>query len=529
VALLIGVAGVASVMAQGEAAQVDAEGRDWRLTKLAHDGSLVHVTDLASGAASRAPGVLGVPTLGIEDERRAAGWTGCNAWTATFELDGDAVTLGPVAVTRAACPEPAGTIEATFLDDLELVTSWSIDADAGDPDLELLTLSDSVGDAVLVFVPIPASPLLGSWQVVAYRDAGGAVVPSIAGAAPTATFDAAGRLTGFTGCRPFGADYVVDGQTLAIGLAATTADPCEEPLAARERDFLAALGSSTGAALLTDTTLLLTDSAGSTALILESAGPAPSPSPEPTATLTASPAPTPTPVPTPTAAPARVRVPDLRGDSEADAIAALNDADLLIGDRFRRYHDGVVSGRVIRSDPEAGARVPLGSRVDIFVSRGPRPIPTPTPRATPRPTPRPTPTPKPRPTPTPTPRPTPDPGTLLEGTSWYLRDTRDSNGTLVVLPRQAAVSATFTAGRISGFGGCNTYSGTYTTSVRRIDITGFATTGVACESDVMAAESAYLDTLGAVDRFRFRNDERLGRMLVLFGPDDQTRLRYVRP
>ncbi|MFI5292891.1 MAG: META domain-containing protein, partial [Candidatus Limnocylindrales bacterium] len=211
-----------------------------------------------------------MPTLSIEDEQRAGGWTGCNAWTATLELDGDAVTLGPIAVTRAICPGPAGMIEATFLDDLELVASWSIDVDPGDASLELLTLFDADGDPVLVFVPLPASPLLGSWQIVAYRDAGGAVVPSIAGAAPTATFDADGRATGSTGCRTFGADYLVDGQTLAIGGAATTGDSCEEPLAAQERDFLAALVSSTGAALLTDTTLLLTDSEGSTSLILES-------------------------------------------------------------------------------------------------------------------------------------------------------------------------------------------------------------------------------------------------------------------
>jgi hypothetical protein len=224
-----------------------------------------------------------------------------------------------------------------------------------------------------------------------------------------------------------------------------------------------------------------------------------------------------------------VRVPDLRGDSEADAITALNDVDLLVGDRFRRYHDGVASGRVIRSDPEAGTRVRLGSRVDIFVSRGRRPTPTPTPRATPRPTPRPTPPPTARPTPVPTPRPTPDPGTLLGGTSWVLRDIRDSNATMVVLPGPADMTAEFAAGRISGFGGCNTYSGSYTTSRRRVDISGFATTAVACESDVMAAESAYLAVLGAVDRFRFRDDDRLGQMLVLYGPDDQSRLRYVTP
>jgi hypothetical protein len=45
----------------------------------------------------------------------------------------------------------------------------------------------------------------------------------------------------------------------------------------------------------------------------------------------------------------------------------------------------------------------------------------------------------------------------------------------------------------------------------------------------MAVEAEYLATLGEVDRFKFRDDEKLGEMLVLSGPDDQTRLRYVEP
>jgi hypothetical protein len=45
----------------------------------------------------------------------------------------------------------------------------------------------------------------------------------------------------------------------------------------------------------------------------------------------------------------------------------------------------------------------------------------------------------------------------------------------------------------------------------------------------MSAEGAYLASLGAVNRFRFRDDESLGRMLVLTGPDEQTRLRYITP
>jgi hypothetical protein len=43
----------------------------------------------------------------------------------------------------------------------------------------------------------------------------------------------------------------------------------------------------------------------------------------------------------------------------------------------------------------------------------------------------------------------------------------------------------------------------------------------------MAAEAEYLAALGDVDRFAFRDNQTHGQLLVLTGPDDQTRLRYT--
>jgi heat shock protein HslJ len=234
-------------------------------------------------------------------------------------------------------------------------------------------------------------------------------------------------------------------------------------------------------------------------------------------------------------------VPDLRGKIEADAITALNDVDLLVGDRKRRFNATLAIGIVIRTEPEAGTRVRQGSRVDLFVSKGPeptatpkpkpKPTPKPTARPTPRPTPKPTPRPTPRPTPKPTPKPTPtpDPGQRLDASSWVLRDYRDSSGTNIPLRGDGDTTADFDAGTVSGFGGCNTYSGTNTTNGSRISITGFATTNKLCDTEAMAAEATYLAALADVNGFRFRDDDKLGEMLILAGPDDQTRLRYVEP
>jgi serine/threonine-protein kinase len=99
-----------------------------------------------------------------------------------------------------------------------------------------------------------------------------------------------------------------------------------------------------------------------------------------------------------------VRVPELRGATESDAVSALTEADLRPGGRFRTYSSGVAAGLVVRTVPRAGEEVARGTTVDYYLSRGPRPTAgtTPTERptrapgiterpATPRPTRRPTP------------------------------------------------------------------------------------------------------------------------------------------
>lgn len=73
--------------------------------------------------------------------------TGCNQGSGSYELDGDTVTIGPVMLTRKACPEPAMEIEAMVTSALDQQTlTVSVDADR-------LTLEgDDVG---LGFVAVP--------------------------------------------------------------------------------------------------------------------------------------------------------------------------------------------------------------------------------------------------------------------------------------------------------------------------------------------------------------------------------------
>jgi serine/threonine-protein kinase len=75
-------------------------------------------------------------------------------------------------------------------------------------------------------------------------------------------------------------------------------------------------------------------------------------------------------------------VPDLVGMTQADAIAALTEAGLAVGEVTTQASAEIDAGRVMAQDPAADTRVERGSRVAIVLSTGPEATPTPTPTAT---------------------------------------------------------------------------------------------------------------------------------------------------
>ncbi|HEX5781267.1 MAG TPA: META domain-containing protein [Solirubrobacteraceae bacterium] len=70
-------------------------------------------------------------------------------------------------------------------------------------------------------------------------------VPWMLASGPSATFTD-GTVAGSTGCNRFTASYTLEGDVLEISPAATTRMACEPPVAAAEREFLAALDRVAG-------------------------------------------------------------------------------------------------------------------------------------------------------------------------------------------------------------------------------------------------------------------------------------------
>ncbi len=80
----------------------------------------------------------------FEDEGRVVGHGGCNRFTGGYELEGDALTVGPLAATRMACPPPQMEREQALFAILDRTRGFRRDGTE-------LTLLDSDGAEVASF------------------------------------------------------------------------------------------------------------------------------------------------------------------------------------------------------------------------------------------------------------------------------------------------------------------------------------------------------------------------------------------
>jgi len=87
-------------------------------------------------------------TLTVEPGGALSGSAGCNRYTAQATIDGAAMSTGPVAATRMACPEPEMDREMRFLAALGETATFEVDADA-------LRLRDAGGTVRLEFRRAP--------------------------------------------------------------------------------------------------------------------------------------------------------------------------------------------------------------------------------------------------------------------------------------------------------------------------------------------------------------------------------------
>ncbi|MCL1593627.1 MAG: META domain-containing protein [Actinomycetia bacterium] len=92
------------------------EGTSWSVETLALDGVSVTPID-------------GTELTAIFDDAAVAGTAGCNGFNASYETDGDLLSVGPAASTLKFCDQPAGIMdqEVAYLTLLQSADRFDID------------------------------------------------------------------------------------------------------------------------------------------------------------------------------------------------------------------------------------------------------------------------------------------------------------------------------------------------------------------------------------------------------------------
>ena len=82
----------------------------------------------------------------------------------------------------------------------------------------------------------------------------------------------------------------------------------------------------------------------------------------------------------------------------------------------------------------------------------------------------------------------------------------DQNWTKMSVLQGTEITATFRKGKVSGFSGCNDYSGSYKIDGDLLSVSGLSTGRKACEQPVMDQETAYLAALETSTSYQVKGD-----------------------
>ncbi len=205
------------------------------------EGTAWQLASYVGPEGTEVPVPKGVAATATFEGGTVSGNGGCNQYTGSYTVDGDALTIGPVASTRMACAGPGGTLEDLYFVALGQVASYTID------DVTLL-LENADGDAILTFEQAEETALTGTeWVATGVNNGKGGVVSVLTGTELTAVFGEDGTVAGNGGCNEYSGSYTVDGESIDIGPLASTMKLCNEPAGVddQESQFFAALDAAT--------------------------------------------------------------------------------------------------------------------------------------------------------------------------------------------------------------------------------------------------------------------------------------------
>jgi heat shock protein HslJ len=161
------------------------------------------------------------------DVESAGGIGFCNYFFASYEQDGESLTIRDIGSTLMACPNLE--LEGDYFAALAQVTGSRMDGDN-------LVLLNAEGDAVLVFEPAAPVALEGTpWLLTTIYTGRDSMIGLVWGADATAVVED-GIIGGTTGCNHYSGEFTVDGSAVEIGELIQTEMYCEQPEGVMEQE-----------------------------------------------------------------------------------------------------------------------------------------------------------------------------------------------------------------------------------------------------------------------------------------------------
>ena len=202
------------------------------------------------------------------EDGKVSGNAGCNNFNGAYEVDGEEITIGPLATTRKMCAQPEGVMETeqAFLQAMGNAATFSIMGDR-------LTIYDKDGAKLLIFtLTEPLSLTSTPWRLQSFNNGKGGMATTVAAEKITAAFTDDGKVAGNAGCNKYSGGYQVDGDAITIGPLASTQMLCNDPADVMETEaaFLQNMSNAATFAIENDM-LTLFDKEGKKLLIFNAA------------------------------------------------------------------------------------------------------------------------------------------------------------------------------------------------------------------------------------------------------------------
>jgi heat shock protein HslJ len=186
------------------------------------------------------------------DDGSVGGFSGCNQYAASYTLQDQQMTIGPVAMTQMACPTGMD-VEQAYLSSLGTAQQYAITG------LQLtITYNQGAGLLTYTAANLPLEYTLWTLSMM-NEEPVSTESPITAVFTPGETPDT-GNVSGSSGCNTYNADYTLDGNNLTVQPAAMTMMACATGMET-EQSYLQALQASTSYQIFADK-MVLTNPSG---------------------------------------------------------------------------------------------------------------------------------------------------------------------------------------------------------------------------------------------------------------------------